>query len=136
VKVLLIATALCLGIFSPYRPQQRYPDPPNDLTRIYYLNDSKLVPFEEGSVSLNVFVPAVENKITQVRIKGPTATTILNNDNLRFYAFIADRMDPPPHQLVAHDDELKSTAQDFGDQREKRLRAIRRRYDRVRASSA
>jgi len=82
--------------------QNRYPDPPNDLTRIYYLNDRKLVPlpFEPGIASLNVFVPAAADKVTQVRVKGTSAETVLTNNDLHFYAFVADRMDPPPHQLV------------------------------------
>ncbi len=83
--------------------QQPFPEPPNDLTRIYYLtapNQILPLPFEAGLVSLNVFVPAREDKITQVRVKGATAATVLTNDNLRFYAYVADKMDPPPHQLV------------------------------------
>lgn len=83
--------------------QERFPEPPNDLTRVYYLgapNKILPLPFEAGLVSLNVFVPAREDKIAQVRIKGATAATVLMNDNLRFYAYVADKMDPPPHQLV------------------------------------
>lgn len=101
-KVLLIAIAVCLEIFTPFKSQDRYPDPPNDLTRVYYLNNNQLValPFEEGLTSLNVFAPAREDKVTQVRIKGTTAERVLTNDDLRFYAFVADRMEPPPHQLV------------------------------------
>jgi hypothetical protein len=82
--------------------QNHYPDPPNDLTRIYYLSNQKLValPFEVGMLKVNVFVPAPEDKVTQVRLKGGTAETLLTNDDLHFYAFVADRMEPPPHQLV------------------------------------
>lgn len=83
--------------------QQSFPDPPDDLTRVYYLDgDNKLqpLPFETGELSLNVFAPAAADKITQVRVKGATAATFLASDNLRFYVFVADRMDPPPHQLV------------------------------------
>lgn len=101
-KILLIAIALGLEICAPHQTQNRFPDPPNDLTRIYYLNDNKLValPFEEGITSLNVFVPAVADKVTQVRVKGTSAEIALTNNDLRFYAFVADRMEPPPHQLV------------------------------------
>ncbi len=82
--------------------QQPFPEPPNDVTRIYYLSDNKLVPlpFEEGILPLNVFVPATEDKVAQVRVKGTSAETILTNNDLRFYAYVADRMEPPPHQLV------------------------------------
>ena len=34
------------------------------------------------------------------RVSGPKAKTILTNENLRFFVFVGDRMDPPPHQLV------------------------------------
>ena len=84
-------------------PQESFQDPPNDLTRVYYLNvDNKLLPlpFEPGTTSLNVFLPAKTDKVAQVRLKGPRAATILTNNNLRFYVFVADKMDPPPHQLV------------------------------------
>jgi len=90
-----------VGFATP--TQQSFPDPPNDVTRVYYLNsDQKLqpLPFEPGITKLNVFVPAREDKVTQVRVKGTAAETVLTNDNLRFYAFVADRMEPPPHQLV------------------------------------
>lgn len=83
--------------------QQSYPDPPNDLTRVYYLNsDHNLqpLPFEPGITSLNVFAPAAADKVTQVRVKGTNAETVLSHNDLRFYAFVADRMEPPPHQLV------------------------------------
>lgn len=99
---LLIAITLGLGFFAPHTIQSRYPDPPNDVTRIYYLKNNQLVamPFEEGMTTVNVFVPAVADKVTQVRVKGTSAETVLTNDDLRFYAFVADRMEPPPHQLV------------------------------------
>ena len=102
-KVFLIAILLWIEAFSPYSIQNRFPEPPNDVTRVYFLNsDHKLqpLPFEPGITSLNVFVPAREDKVTQVRVKGTSAETVLTNDDLRFYAFVADRMEPPPHQLV------------------------------------
>lgn len=84
-------------------PDKSYPEPPNDLTRVYYLStENKLLPlpFEPGMTSLNVFVPAQKDRIEHVDLKGSRAATILTNDSLRFYVFVADRMDPPPHQLV------------------------------------
>jgi hypothetical protein len=86
-----------------YVRQEPFPDPPSDLTRIYYLTADKQLlplPFEAGMTSLNVFVPALEDKVTHVRISGATAQAMLTNDNARFFVFVADRMDPPPHQLV------------------------------------
>lgn len=100
---MLIAIILGLEIFASYKPQNGFPDPPNDLTRVYYLNSGhKLqpLPFESGITSLNVFVPELKDKVTQVRAKGTSAETVLTNDDSRFYAFVADRMEPPPHQLV------------------------------------
>ena len=35
-----------------------------------------------------------------MRVLGPKAKAVLTNDNLRFFVFVGDRMDPPPHQLV------------------------------------
>lgn len=101
-KLLLIAITLGLEFFTPCKIQNLYPEPPNDLTRIYYLSNNKLValPFEKGLTTVNVFAPAAADKVTQVRVKGTSAETILTNDDLRFYAFVADRMEPPPHQLV------------------------------------
>lgn len=50
--------------------------------------------------SLNVFVPAARDKVTRVNLKSPMAATVLMNNDPRFYVFIADQWDPPPHQLV------------------------------------
>ena len=83
--------------------QETFPDPPKDFTKIYYLSDLKdlsALPFESGTTPVNVFQPAFEDKVTRVRLKGSAAETVLTNDNLRFFVFVADRMDPPPHQLV------------------------------------
>ena len=100
---MLLATALLALLPSRLIAQQSFPDPPPDLTKIYFLsgvNDLSALPFETGIIPFNVFQPAVEDKITRVRLKTPTATTVLTNNDLRFFVFVADRMDPPPHQLV------------------------------------
>src|SRR5881397_2989927 len=84
-------------------PQKSFPDPPNDLTRVYYLSaEEKLLPlpFEAGLSSLNVFVPAPQTKVARVHLNGPRAATVLTNDNPCFYVFVGEKMDPPPHQLV------------------------------------
>jgi hypothetical protein len=79
-----------------------FPEPPSDLTRVYYMNSNTLValPFESGALPFDIFQPAVDNRITRVRVAGPKAPTVLKNENLRFFVFVGDRMDPPPHQLV------------------------------------
>ena len=82
---------------------QKFPEPPSDLTRIYYLSaDNQLLPlpFESGVTLPNVFLPAKRDEIARVVVKGSTARTVLTNNNPRFYVFVADKMDPPPHQLV------------------------------------
>ena len=94
---------LCLTIAALSIAQDPSPDPPNDFTKIYYATgDKKLLalPFESGITSVNVFAPAVEDKITRVRVNGSKAETVLTNESLSFFVFVADRMDPPPHQLV------------------------------------
>ena len=99
--VILCLTSLVAAGLST--PQDLSPDPPNDFTKIYYATgDNKLValPFESGITSVNVFAPALEDKITRVRVNGSKAETVLTNENLSFFVFVADRMDPPPHQLV------------------------------------
>ncbi|HYX29944.1 MAG TPA: hypothetical protein VE863_15490 [Pyrinomonadaceae bacterium] len=99
---LTISSVLLAGIFLGY-VQESFPDPPNDLTRIYYLNghgDLLSLPFETGTVPVNVFQPAIEDKIVRVRLTGAKAETVLPNNSLRFFVFVADRLDPPPHQLV------------------------------------
>ena len=82
---------------------QGFPEPPTDLTRVYYLSaDNKLLPlpFESGGTLLNVFLPAKRDGVVRVVLKGPTAGTVLANNNPNFYVFVADKMDPAPHQLV------------------------------------
>jgi hypothetical protein len=109
VKLLTFILTVCLVLFASaanpaahFITQETFPEPPADFTKIYYLSAGKLVafPFEAGTTSANVFQPAIEDKITRVRVSGPKAETVLTNDNLRFFVFVADRMDPPPHQLV------------------------------------
>jgi len=98
-----LCVILCLTIAALSIPQDSSPDPPNDFTKIYYATgDNKLLalPFESGITSVNVFAPAPEDKITRVRVNGSKAETVLTNENLNFFVFVADRMDPPPHQLV------------------------------------
>src|SRR2546421_2861022 len=108
----IVPLALCLVLLTPAAttksalhnlPQEDFPDPPNDVTRVYYVSAEKRLlplPFEAGMSALNVFVPAPKDKVVQLRLKGPIAATVIANINPRFYVFIGDRMDPPPHQLV------------------------------------
>ncbi|MFN2578736.1 MAG: hypothetical protein ABR607_13720 [Pyrinomonadaceae bacterium] len=50
--------------------------------------------------AVNVFQPALEDKVTRVRVNESKAETVLRTENLRFFVSVADRMNPPPHQLV------------------------------------
>jgi hypothetical protein len=107
----IVSLAICTTLFASaissktenIFPDKSYPDPPNDLTRVYYLSvENKLLPlpFEPGVTSLNVFVPAEKDRVTRVGLKSPTAETVLTNNDPRFFVFVADKWDPPPHQLV------------------------------------
>jgi len=103
-STLLIAVfALLVFSLSAKPVQNSFPETPSDLTKIYYLSDkNELIglPFEAGAIPVNVFQPAIEDKVMRVRVGGPRAETALTNEGLRFFVFVADRMDPPPHQLV------------------------------------
>lgn len=104
---LVICAALLTASVSPKSAdnltKQSYPDPPADATRIYYLgadNTLRALPFEPGLTAFNLFLPAEKDLVTRVNVGSSKATTVLTSDNLRFYVFVADKMDPPPHQLV------------------------------------
>jgi hypothetical protein len=76
---------------------------PNDPTRVYYEDGAgkpTVVPFESNTTSLNPFVKAAKDKVGYAELKGPKAATVLSDRKPRFYVFVADKMDPPPHQLV------------------------------------
>lgn len=95
--------AFLLLSFTPVPAQDPFPEPPSDLTKVFYLSGKDelvALPFEAGATALNVFAPAIQDKVTRVRIAGAKAETVLTGDNLRFFVFVADRMDPAPHQLV------------------------------------
>jgi hypothetical protein len=89
---------------QPILPVQRsFPAVPDDLTRVYYQDaQNRLVPlpFESAMTSLNPYAVAQKDRISYAELKGSKATTILGTNDPRFYVFIGDRMDPPPHQLV------------------------------------
>lgn len=76
---------------------------PDDPTRIYYTDaQNKLVPlpFESSITSLDPYAFAKNDRVSYAELKGLKAATTLTVNNLRFYVFVADKMDPPPHQLV------------------------------------
>lgn len=84
-------------------PQQRVLAVPDDPTKIYYTDaQNKLapLPFESSITPLDPYVFAKSDKIRYAELKGLRAATTLTVNNLRFYVFVADKMDPPPHQLV------------------------------------
>jgi len=82
--------------------QEPFPDSP-DLTRVYYqAPQNKLLPlpFEIGVSGLNEFAVAHKDKTSHVTLEGLQAVTVLKNGDPRFYVFVADKMDPPPHLLL------------------------------------
>jgi len=82
--------------------QEPFPDSP-DLTRVYYqAPQNKLLPlpFEIGVSGLNEFAVARKDKTSHVTLEGLQAVTVLKNGDPRFYVFVADKMDPPPHLLL------------------------------------
>lgn len=94
--------AISIGLASP-APQDPARAVPDDPTRIYYTDaQNKLVPlpFESSPTPLDPYVFAKSDKIGYAELRGIKAATTLTVNNLRFYVFVADKMDPPPHQLV------------------------------------
>ena len=76
---------------------------PSDATRVYYESapdQVSVLPFESNVTGLNPFAVARKDKVGYAEVKGPTATAVLSDRRPRFYVFVADKMDPPPHQLV------------------------------------
>jgi hypothetical protein len=76
---------------------------PDDATRVYYENAPgkfTAIPFESNTTKLDPFAVAKKDKVTYAEVKGATASTVIADALPRFYVFVADKMDPPPHQLV------------------------------------
>jgi hypothetical protein len=76
---------------------------PGDATRVYYESapdQVSVLPFESNVTALNPFEVARKDKVGYAEVKGPTATTGLSDRRPRFYVFVTEKMDPPPHQLV------------------------------------
>ncbi len=84
-------------------PQESSSDFPSDATRVYYKNAQDRfvpLPFESSITPVNPFVPAPKDKVSFAELKGSQASTALTNHDPHFYVFVADRWDPPPHQLI------------------------------------
>ncbi len=82
--------------------QEPFPDSP-DLTRVYYqAPQNKLLPlpFEIGVSGLNEFAVARKEKTSHVTLEGLRASTVIKKSDPRFYVFVMDKMDPPPHLLL------------------------------------
>ncbi len=105
-KILAIVIISFLTLVSAEpagRIQEKYPDPPADLTRVYFSGDRQTLtalPFERGLTSIDVFHPALRDRTERVLIKGRKAATVFHTGELEFYVFVGEKMDPPPHQLV------------------------------------
>ena len=90
-------------VSSKVRVAQELRPIPDDATRVYYENAPgkfTAIPFESNTTKLDPFAVAKRDKVTYAEVKGPTAATVLTDQLPRFYVFVADKMDPPPHQLV------------------------------------
>jgi hypothetical protein len=103
--IALALTFFCANFFvsSKVRVAQELRPIPDDATRVYYENAPgkfAALAFEANTTALNPFVVAKKDKVTYAEVKGPTAATVLAERLPRFYVFVADKMDPPPHQLV------------------------------------
>ncbi len=89
---------------------QKFPEPPSDLTRVYYLSaDNQLLPlpFESGVTLSNVFLPAKRDEIARVVLKGSTARTVLTNNN---YMQIHPLTTLPPGEYAIIGDSLSDMA--------------------------
>jgi hypothetical protein len=103
--LVLVLSFFCAGSFvcSKFCLAQELRPIPDDATRVYYENAPgkfTALPFEANTTKLDPFVVAKKDKVTYAQVKGPTASTVLTDHLPRFYVFVADKMDPPPHQLV------------------------------------
>ena len=82
---------------------QKLRDIPRDATRVYYESAADALtalPFETNTTSLDPFAIARKDKVSYAEVKGANSATVLADRRPRFYVFVADKMDPPPHQLV------------------------------------
>lgn len=82
--------------------QQAAPTAPDDLTRVYYadeMNRAVPLPFETGLSSFDPGLEAESDKLYEVELKGSKSAATLPKMP-RFYVFVNEKMDPPPHQLI------------------------------------
>ncbi|MEO8435821.1 MAG: hypothetical protein ABI596_13055 [Pyrinomonadaceae bacterium] len=103
VGLFLSVLAAGSGIASRASSQEPVLAVPDDPTKIYYTdaqNRLAPLPFESSITPLDPFVFAKSDRIGRAELKGLNAATTLTVSDPRFYVFVADRMDPPPHQLV------------------------------------
>lgn len=102
-SLFLSALAVDSAIASRTSTQEPAIAVPDDATKIYYMDShNKLapLPFESSIIPLDPFVFAKSDRVGHAELRGLQAATTLMIHNPRFYVFVADRMDPPPHQLV------------------------------------
>jgi hypothetical protein len=101
----VVVAFFCAAFFvsSKVRFAQELRPIPDDATLVYYENAPgkfAAIPFEANTTTLDPFAVAKKDKVTYAKVKGATASTVLTDKLPRFYVFVADKMDPPPHQLV------------------------------------
>lgn len=90
-------------VCESFSVQESVPEMPDDITRVYVRSgETALTPlaFESVSTSVPVSVMTRNNRASEVKIKGEHATNIITDFNPRFYLFVFETMNPPPHFLV------------------------------------
>jgi len=71
--VCVVLLSFASALVAQLAQQTNFPEPPSDLTRVYYLDGNTLValPFEPGTSPFDIFQPAVDTRITSLRVSGP-----------------------------------------------------------------
>src|SRR5256885_6296710 len=86
--VCVVLLSFASALVAQVAQQTNFPEPPTDLTRVYYLDGDTLValPFEPGASPFDIFQPAVDTRITSVRVAGAQTKTILTDEGPRLFA--------------------------------------------------
>ncbi|MFN2455314.1 MAG: hypothetical protein ABR577_13955 [Pyrinomonadaceae bacterium] len=83
--------------------QDNVDEVPDDISRIY-IRDAKNalvpLPYEDVSTSMPVSVMMRNGSAGYVELKGEQSEAVVANSDPRFYLFVIERLDPPPHFLV------------------------------------
>lgn len=102
-KVWLMIGLLAVVLTPAASAQEKFPPVPDDITRIYYsLTGDALIPlsFEPIITGLPIRKDAKVSRSGIVELKGSHAGTVIKDPKQRFYIFVAESMEPPPHFLT------------------------------------